>query len=243
MGAPVSVTPGEESFPPRPPTLDGRSAAPLTVMGLCKRWPGRSDRVLDGIDMTLADGSLTWLAGDNGAGKTTLVRAICGLLGPDAGTVLIRGRDMEQSPRECKRRIGLLSAASSGLYARLTSVQQLDYWARLAFVPARSRAATVARTLDSFGIGALAHQRLDRMSMGERQRVRLAMAFIHEPDVVLLDEPRNSLDRAGLDVLADALARHRDQGGAALWCAPSGERPEVPLDRSLVIAGGRLVPA
>ena len=227
---------------PTPSIGAAMDGPPLRLLGVTKTWPKRARPVLDGVDLELVDGSVTWLSGDNGAGKTTLLRVACGLLAPERGTVRVRRFDLDAEPRECKRRLGFLAAGSSGLYARLTARQQLEYWARLAFVPAREREGAVASALERFGLAALAGHRLDRVSMGERQRVRLAMAFLHEPDLVLLDEPRNSLDSAGLELLRGAIADHRSRGGAALWCSPTGEDLPIEADVSLRIENGRLEP-
>jgi sodium transport system ATP-binding protein len=171
------------------------------------------------------------------------LRIACGLLAPDRGNVRVRRFDLESEPQECKRRLGFLPAGSSGLYARLTTRQQLEYWSRLAFVPSRERERVVLDAIERFGLIALAESRLDRISMGERQRVRLAMTFLHGPDLVLLDEARTSLDSAGVALLVDAIADVRSRGGAALWCAPSGDPLPLAVDTQLVIRGGRLEPA
>ena len=143
--------------------------------------------------------------------------------GPGARPV--RRFDLESEPQQCKRRLGVLPAGNSGLYARLTTRQQLEFWCRLAFVPPHARERAVLGAIERFGLTALAESRLDRISMGERQRVRLAMAFLHAPDLVLLDEPRTSLDAAGLARLVEAIEDLRSRGGSALWCSPSGDAP------------------
>ena len=215
---------------------------PLLLRGVRKSCPGRRQPVLDDVSWDAPSGTLTWVGGENGAGKTTLLRIVCGLLAPDSGRVLVGSHDLEGAPRECKRRTGFLAAGSTGLYARLTVRQQLDYWSRLTFVPRSERPRAVARSIDRFGLDGLADRRLDRISMGERQRVRLAMAFLHQPLVVLLDEPGTSLDSGGLRLLADALSEHRGRGGAAIWCSPTREHPHVPPDLELVVRGGRVDP-
>jgi ABC-type Na+ transport system ATPase subunit NatA len=213
---------------------------PLRLNGVSRTFRGRPAPVLEAVDLELAPGSLTWLSGHNGAGKTTLLRVIGGLLDPDRGQVLVCGRDLQREPRACKRELGFLAAGSSGLYARLTARQQLAFTARINFVEPARVGARVEAAIERFQLRELAGRRLDRMSMGERQRVRLAMAFLHEPRVVLLDEPRTSLDTTGLEALQDAVAGLRAAGGAVLWCSPSGDRPGIPCDAELALAGGRL---
>jgi ABC-type multidrug transport system ATPase subunit len=222
---------------------DETNSPPLRLLGVTKGWPKRAQPVLDCVDLELREGTMTWVSGDNGAGKTTLLRIACGLLAPDRGRVAVRRFDLETEPQECKRLLGFLPAGSSGLYARLTVRQQLEYWSRLAFVPSRARERVVLDAIEQFGLTALAESRLDRISMGERQRVRLAMAFMHAPELVLLDEPRNSLDSAGLALLVDAIERLRSRGGAALWCSPPVDPPPLTADVELLVRSGRLEPA
>src|SRR5205823_304802 len=140
------------------------------------------------------------------------------------------GQDPIRDRRAVQRRLGYLSAGDRGLYARLTVVQNLEFWCGLALVPPRQRNALMERAIDRFGLGELARQRVDRTSMGQRQRVRLAMTFLHEPDVVLLDEPQTSLDERGLELLDGALSELTKRGGGALWCSPTGRNLPLRTD-------------
>jgi ABC-type multidrug transport system ATPase subunit len=212
----------------------------LRLEKVTKTWKGRATPVLDAVDLELGAGTVTRLEGDNGAGKTTLLRIVCGLLVPDQGRVLVDRFDLSRESRECRRRIGFLAAGSSGLYARLTARQQLDFCASLAFVAGRERARVVDQAIERFALGAFATRRLDRISMGERQRVRLAMTFLHRPELVLLDEPRTSLDAAGLRLLTDAIDELRARDGSVIWCAPSGEPFPASADEHLVVRAGSI---
>jgi ABC-2 type transport system ATP-binding protein len=150
--------------------------------------------------------------------------------------------DAEAHRTEFQRRLGFLSAGNTGLYARLKVEHHLEYWARLAYVPRARRAHAIGAALDDFGLHDLCGRRVDRLSMGQRQRLRLALAFLHDPEVVLLDEPRTSLDAEGLALIGDALDRLRARGGAAVVCAPTGEDAGVTFDRTHVVSDGRLEP-
>ena len=118
--------------------------------------------------------------------------------------------------------------------------QQLDYWARLAYIPRAQRGDLVQCSLERFGLGELADQRVDRMSMGQRQRIRLAMAFLHEPQVLLLDEPRNSLDDDGYALLNEQIQAAANRQAAVLWCSPRGEDRVIGCDASFTLTGGQL---
>ena len=212
----------------------------LELIDLHHKW--RSDRppVLEAASLALASGSVTWIGGRNGAGKTTLLRIAAGILIPQAGIVRLAGLDPIRHRGAYQRHLGFLSAGDRGLNARMKVNQQLDYWARLAYVPRNERRARVADAIASFELEGLAHQRVDRMSMGQRQRVRLAMALLHAPDLVLLDEPRNSLDDDGYRVLSGQVMAAARRGAAVLWCSPRGEDRVLSFDASYTLEDGRL---
>jgi ABC-2 type transport system ATP-binding protein len=213
--------------------------AALALRDIERRWGART--VLKGATLTLDHGTVAWLGGPNGAGKTTLLRIAAGLIMPHAGSVALRGLDPERDRRTFQRRLGFLSAGDRGLYARLTVVQNLEYWAGLAHVPRHRREALVAAAVTRLGLEELARSRVDRLSMGQRQRVRLAMAFLHEPDVVLMDEPHTSLDDDALELLEAAIAEQCARGGAVLWCSPAGHNLPLRAEVRHILEDGRVV--
>jgi sodium transport system ATP-binding protein len=159
---------------------------------------------------------------------------------PDSGTVSVEGLDPVRHRREYQRRLAFLPAASVGLYARLTVTQHLEYWAGLSMIPFPLRKPWMATVTRQFNLDELAGQRVDRLSMGQRQRVRLAMTFLPRPALALLDEPRNSLDATGTEMLADAIAEATADGRTAIWCSPTGEETRLDVDRRYLITEGRL---
>jgi ABC-2 type transport system ATP-binding protein len=213
----------------------------LKIDDLYHRWKGPKPPILDGVDMALGEGEVTWVGGRNGAGKTTLLRLAAGILLPQRGSVHIG--DLPSHARGTyQRKIGFLSAGDRGLQARMRVRQQLDYWARLAYVDPKRRPEMVALNLERFGLVEFADRRVDRMSMGQRQRIRLAMAFLHEPQVILLDEPRNSLDDEGYALLAAQSELAAARGATILWCSPRGEDRVIECDASYSLEEGKLVP-
>jgi ABC-2 type transport system ATP-binding protein len=211
----------------------------LWLGGIAKRWGDHE--VLRGIDLDVDPGRLIRIKGANGAGKTTLLRITAGLLLPDAGLVSLAGRHPERQRRDFLRRLGFISAGDRALYPRLSARRHLQLCADLALLGRRERRAAVHDAIDAFSLAEFADRGSQRLSLGQRQRVRLAMGFVHNPSVVLLDEPANSLDDDGIAVLAGALERLRGRGGAAVWCAPSTTDPPLPFDERLVLADGVLV--
>jgi ABC-2 type transport system ATP-binding protein len=217
-----------------PPAADDR----LVLRGIQKRWGKRP--VLEGVDLSVARGALVSICGANGTGKTTLLRIAAGLIHADSGEVALDGLHPERDRRAYLGRLGFLSAGDRSLYARLSTRRHLDLGARLALIPVGNRAGAVERALGVFALDDYADRRVDRLSMGQRQRVRLAMTFVHDPALVLLDEPTNSLDQEGLDVLTAYLGQLRRRGGAAVWCAPEGILASLAADTALRLAEGRL---
>jgi ABC-2 type transport system ATP-binding protein len=236
------------SSPPTPVQAAGetlrdsstRGAAVLELERLYHRWKGPKPPVLDDVTLTLCAGEVTWVGGRNGVGKTTLLRLAAGILLPQRGSVRIGELTSLARGGRYQRQVGFLSAGDRGLQARMRVSQQLDYWARLAYVPRERRRELVDVSLQRFGLEEFAERRVDRMSMGQRQRVRLAMAFLHEPRVLLLDEPRNSLDDDGYRLLNEQIEQASARGAAVLWCSPRGEDRVIDCDASYTLTEGHL---
>ncbi len=218
-------------------------AVPLALCGVTKRWHKSQEPVLDDVDLMLDIGSRTWVGGRNGAGKTTLMRIAAGLIDPDRGRAQVWGYGPSENRRRYQRLVSFLPAGDRGLYARLSTRDQLDFWGRIALLPPKRLRALVEETIDAFDLRELADRRVDRMSMGQRQRLRIAMTFMTEPEIVLLDEPLTSLDAEGATILDRALDDLIEHGGALLWCSPSGERLDREFDDHWLLQQGKLVRA
>jgi ABC-2 type transport system ATP-binding protein len=212
----------------------------LELERLHHRWKGPKQAVLDDVSLRLRAGEVTWIGGRNGVGKTTLLRLAAGILLPQRGNVRMGELTPNSRGGRYQREIGFLSAGDRGLQARMRVCQQLDYWARLAYVPRERRRELIDASLERFGLEEFAQRRVDRMSMGQRQRIRLAMAFLHEPRVLLLDEPRNSLDDDGYRALEEQIEWVVGRGAAVLWCSPRGEDRVLACDAGYTLEEGRL---
>lgn len=224
-----------------PSPAAGSAGAPvLELEGLYHRWKGPKPPVLDDVSLTLRAGEVTWIGGRNGVGKTTLLRLAAGILLPQRGSVRLGELTPQSHGGTYRREIGFLSAGDRSLQARMTVTQQLDYWGRLAYVPRERRAGMVADSLKRFGLEEFATRRVDRMSMGQRQRIRLAMAFLHEPRALLLDEPRNSLDDEGYQLLNEQIQQAAGRAATILWCSPRGEDRVIECDASYTLLEGHL---
>jgi ABC-2 type transport system ATP-binding protein len=225
---------------PAPPR---KEPMPLSLRGVSKAWDKGRVPVLNRVDLDLDIGDRVRIAGRNGVGKTTLMRIAAGLIDPDRGRATVWGAGATEEPERYQRLVSFLPAGDRGLYARLSVRRQIRFWARVAMVPRGEVAARVEEAIETFDLRELADRRVDRMSMGQRQRLRIAMTFLPQPDVVLLDEPLTSLDGEGAEILYAAIERVLDRGGAVLWCSPAGEHLEYEFDRTYMLDEGKLVSA
>jgi ABC-type multidrug transport system ATPase subunit len=231
------------SMSPRQPAPRSRQTqVGLRVDGVTKRWRKRPQPVLDNVDLGVEPGSLAWIVGSNGAGKTTLVRIIAGLLQPEIGRVSLSGLSASEDRGRYYQQLGVVSAGDRGLYARLTTLNHLAFWSRLALVPRERREQTVARAVDQFELQEILNARVDRLSMGQRQRLRLSLALLHRPSLLLLDEPTSSLDDTGIKLLERAVAELLEHGGMCVWVSPGVEQVGIAPTQTLLLKQGRLMP-
>ncbi|HEY2283737.1 MAG TPA: ABC transporter ATP-binding protein [Solirubrobacteraceae bacterium] len=219
------------------------AAAPLMLRGLTKRWRKDLPLVLDSLDLTLLPGTITWVGGRNGVGKTTMLRIAAGLIDPDFGRAEVWGATAVENRVRYQQLVSFLPAGDRGLYARLTVRRQLEFWGRIALIRRERFGEIVNGAIEDFDLVDLAERRVDRMSMGQRQRLRIAMTFLSEPEIVLLDEPLTSLDAEGTAIVQTAVAKVLAREGCVLWCSPSGEHLDIEFDARWMIEQGKLVPA
>lgn len=150
-------------------------------------------RALDRVSADIEPGSVTALVGPNGSGKTTLMRCIAGIETPLSGSIAVFGQQMGDDPRDIRRRIGYVSDFF-GLYPNLTVEQTLRYMAGLYDLPAATRAMRIEEIIAQVGLGPYRRTRASALSRGWRQRLAIAMALLHDPVLLLLDEPASGMD-------------------------------------------------
>ncbi|HEU0014406.1 MAG TPA: ABC transporter ATP-binding protein [Longimicrobium sp.] len=210
----------------------------IELDALSKRY-GDFDAVR-GLTLRVAPGEVYALLGANGAGKTTALRCLATLLKPTGGTARIGGFDVRTQPLEVRRRLGFL-AASMGLYARLTARELLRYFARLQEVPPGQVEGRVDEVVERFGIAPFADRLCGRLSTGQRQRVSVARAVVHDPPALVLDEPTLGLDVLSGEAIYAFVAAARERGRAVLFSTHQMDEVELLADRVGIIAAGRMV--
>jgi ABC-2 type transport system ATP-binding protein len=209
----------------------------LDIRGLCKRF----DRpAVDQLNLTVRTGEFYSLLGPNGAGKTTTLRMVVGLLRPDAGTILVNGIDALADPVAAKRRMAWISDEPM-IYDKLTPLEYLEFVAGLWGVEAGEAQARAHGLIDWLGLGPQANQRCEGLSKGMRQKVALAGALVHDPSVIILDEPLTGLDAGSARQVKTVLRERVAAGGTVIMTTHILEVAERMADRIGVIAGGRLI--
>ncbi|MCZ6596050.1 MAG: ATP-binding cassette domain-containing protein, partial [Planctomycetota bacterium] len=179
--------------------------------------PQRGDvEALAGIDLECRYGEIYGLLGPNGAGKTTMLRILATILAPTAGRASIAGVDVAVDPLEVRRRLGYLSS-STGLYARLSARETLLYFGKLHGLQDGRLGERVDELIAMFQITEFADQRCEGLSSGQRQRVSIARAVLHDPEVLILDEPTTGLDILGTSDMIDFIASRRSEGRCVLF--------------------------
>jgi ABC-2 type transport system ATP-binding protein len=168
-------------------------------------------RALENVSFYIPEGSITALVGPNGAGKTTLLRALAALSKPISGTVFIDGKSAIDEPREVHLRVGYLSDFF-GLYDQLTVIQSLEFTAYSRLDGDTDYEAAVQKAIKRSGVSGFADKKIAALSRGMRQRVGIAQAIIHQPKVLLLDEPASGLDPEARHSLSKLLLELRDSG-------------------------------
>lgn len=207
----------------------------LRTEGLAKRFG--EVRAVDGLDLTVAPREIYGFLGRNGAGKTTSIRMMLGLVRPTAGRVMLFGEEVARRRREAVRRVGCLVETATA-YGALTVRENLEIQRRLTGSPADS----VDRVIEMFRLSEFVHRRAGKLSLGNKQRLALARAVIHRPQLLILDEPANGLDPAGIVEIRSILRRFRDEEGVSVFVS-SHILSEIALlaDRIGIIHRGRLL--
>jgi ABC-2 type transport system ATP-binding protein len=187
--------------------------APIEATRLTRSFG--AEFAVDGIDLEVGTGEIHAIVGLNGAGKTTLMRLLLGMLHPDSGKASILGCDTEDATSAVWGRVGHLIEVPFA-YPELTVEENIMASALLHSVPTSSIGTAVDRVIEQFELGHWAHRRARVLSLGNRQRLGLASALVHEPSVLILDEPANALDPAGVVFTRDLLRRYAREGAAVL---------------------------
>jgi ABC-2 type transport system ATP-binding protein len=196
-----------------------------------------ANQVLDGVSFTVAPGSMFGFCGSNGAGKTTTMRIAMGLVRPDAGDVRWQGRSLDQ---ESRRRIGYMPE-ERGLYPKMRVGEQVAYFARLHGLDGAAANRAAGEWVERLGLGERRGDAVEKLSLGNQQRVQLAAALVSRPEVLILDEPFSGLDPVGVDSLAEALLEQARRGVPVVFSSHQLDLVERLCDSVGILARGSMV--
>ena len=207
----------------------------LVIDQLHKRFG--SIKALDGLDFEVPGGQVFGFLGANGAGKTTTMRIVLGVLNADRGTVAWNGTDSRELPRETW---GYLPE-ERGLYPRMTVVDQLVYFASLYGLPPDRARREVLHWLARFRVPELGERRAEELSKGNQQKIQLIAAILHDPQVLLMDEPFTGLDPVNVALLREAFLELRDQGRTLIFSTHQMDTVEAMCESIAIVDRGRVV--
>ncbi|HZZ93120.1 MAG TPA: ABC transporter ATP-binding protein [Usitatibacter sp.] len=210
----------------------------LEIRGLLKQFGGKP--AVDGLDLTVPQGEFHALLGPNGAGKTTTLRIVAGLTTADQGSVSVLGRDLATDPMGARRVLAFLSDDPM-LYGKLDALEYLEFVAGLWSLEPRGARARAVELLELLGLAEQARQRVERYSRGMRQKLALAGALIHDPALMILDEPLTGLDAAAARLVKDLLVARVRAGGTVILTTHILEIAERLAERISIIARGRIL--
>ena len=199
-------------------------------------------RAVRDVSFGAPDGQITGLLGPNGAGKTTLLRMLATLIVPDQGTASVGGLDVVRDRYAVREGIGVLSDAR-GLYPRLTARENVRYYGALHGLAGAALENRIATLLHTLGLDALADRRTQGFSQGEKMKVAIARALVHDPATILLDEPTNGLDIMSVRALREQLRLLRGAGKCVLFSSHVMQEVAALCDRIVILGAGRVVAA
>ncbi|WP_286265746.1 ABC transporter ATP-binding protein [Thalassotalea atypica] len=200
---------------------------------------GKDVKALDGLSFIAKDGEITGILGPNGAGKTTCLRSLYGLLKADQGSATIDGVSALEHPIQARAKLGIFPD-KFGLYERLTAYEQIDYFASIHGMQGKAKHDAINTILKDLDMEELAHRKTQGFSQGQRMKVTLAQALVHQPKNFVLDEPTRGLDVMSTRVLRNHLTRFKEKGHCILFSSHVMQEVAALCDRVVIVANGRL---
>ncbi|MCK6584275.1 MAG: ABC transporter ATP-binding protein [Anaerolineales bacterium] len=195
---------------------------------------------VEGVNLSVQSGQILALLGQNGAGKTTTVRMLTALLQPTRGTARVAGYDVAKNGHDVRASVGVLTE-HHGLYMRMTAAEYMDFFGQVYNLSASLRKSRTESLLEYFGLAEAAKRRIGEYSKGMRQKLALARALIHEPGVLLLDEPTSAMDPESARLVRDEIARLKSAQRTIMLCSHNLTEVELLADKIAIIYRGRIL--
>lgn len=195
---------------------------------------------VDGVNLSVQAGQILALLGQNGAGKTTTVRMLTALLNPTRGWAKVAGYDVVKNGHDVRASVGVLTE-QHGLYMRMTAIEYLDFFGQVYSLSPERRKLRSDHLLEYFGLAEAAHRRIGEYSKGMRQKLALARAMMHDPGVLLLDEPTSAMDPESARLVRDEIARLKSSQRTIVICSHNLTEVEALADQIAIIYRGRIL--
>ncbi|MEC0599394.1 sodium ABC transporter ATP-binding protein NatA [Bacillus spizizenii] len=193
------------------------------------------------VSLTIQKGEVVGILGENGAGKTTMLRMIAALLEPSEGAIKVAGFDTVKQPVEVKKRIGVLFGGETGLYERMTAKENLQYFGRLYGLNRHEIKARIVDLSKRFGMRDYMNRRVGGFSKGMRQKVAIARALIHDPDIILFDEPTTGLDITSSNIFREFIQQLKREQKTILFSSHIMEEVQALCDSVIMIHSGEVI--
>lgn len=211
----------------------------IKLSSLSKRF--KDVQAVENLSLEVEAGEIFGLLGENGAGKTTTLRMLATMLKPTAGTAMIAGYDILKQPAEVRRHVGILFGGEAGLYDRLTARENIAYFGRLSGMDSASIKKRIDLLCQTLDMSDFIDRRVGKFSKGMKQKVTIARAIVHNPEVMLLDEPTVGLDVTAARTLQEFIRQCKDEGKAVIFSSHIMSEVERLCDRIGIIHKGKLV--
>ena len=211
----------------------------LEVKNLTKKF---KDKVaVDNVSFKVEPGEIVALLGENGAGKTTTLRMISTMLKISEGQAMVNGYDVSKEPDKVRKEIGILFGGEVGIYDRLTARENIEYFAELNGIPKQETKERISKLSKELGMDEYIDKRVGKFSRGMKQKVSIARSIVHEPNVMLFDEPSTGLDVTAARTIQDFILDCKAQGKTIVFSSHSMREVEKLCDRIVIINKGKIV--
>lgn len=211
----------------------------INIIDISKKF--NTTDALSGVSFDVHEGEILGLLGENGAGKSTLLRIISTMLHPTSGTAVVNGYDIIKNPKEVRKTVGILFGSEVGLYERLTARENIEYFAQLNGMNKNDSDKRINYLIERFSFADYADKQVGTFSKGMKQKVAIARSIVHDPSVMLFDEPESGLDFKAAKIVFDFMETCKSEGKSIIFSSHSMESIKNYSDNMVVLHKGKVV--
>ncbi len=213
----------------------------IHVKNLTKLFHNSNNYAVNVISFSVTKGEIVALLGENGAGKTTTLRMIATLLKPTKGSCIVNNYNVTKNPAKVRQQLGFLLGGEIGLYDRLSAYENIDYFARLHGLPANESKSRITQLSSLLHMEKYINKRCNTFSRGMKQKTAIARSIIHNPPILILDEPTTGLDVSSSKIFQDFMLNYKTQGGTILFSSHNITEVKKIADRVVIMHKGEII--